>query len=163
MSTLNQVLLFLHFVGLALGFSVSFANMVMGGLLSRAAPADRAVLSRFPPIMSRLGKIGLALLWVTGGVLVYTKWGGFAAFPWQFYVKLAAVVLLRFVPESAAIARPLIGHLIRQERVELANRRMLGVEAHEIGTMWQLAENRGRSPVDDRPLHECNRHCRAFQ
>ena len=100
MNTLNQVLLFLHFLGLALGFSVSFANMVMGGLMSRAAPADRAVLSRFPPIMSRLGKIGLALLWVTGVFLVYTKWSGFAAFPWQFYVKLAAVVLLTVTTTS---------------------------------------------------------------
>jgi uncharacterized membrane protein len=86
--------LFLHFLGLALGLSVSFANLVMAGLLAKAAPPEKAVLSRFPPVMSQLGRIGVLLLWVTGVTLVYSKWGGFAALPWQFHVKLAAVVLL---------------------------------------------------------------------
>ena len=99
MNIVNQVLLFLHFLGLALGFSVSFGNMVMGGVISKASPPEKAVLSRFPPTMSQLGRIGLALLWSTGLILVYTKWNGFAAFPWQFYVKLAAVVLLTVTTE----------------------------------------------------------------
>lgn len=94
MDSVNRVLLFFHFLGLALGFSVSFANMVMGGLISKATASEKAVLGRFPPIMSRLGRTGLALLWVTGAILVYTRWGGVAALPWQFDVKLAAVVLL---------------------------------------------------------------------
>jgi hypothetical protein len=90
----NQFLLFLHFVGLALGFSVSFGNMVMSGLVAKAAPAEKAVLGRFPPALSQLGRIGLVLLWVTGVILVYTRWSGFATLPWQFDVKLAAVTLL---------------------------------------------------------------------
>ena len=94
MDILNQILLFLHFVGLTLGFSVSFANMVMGGLIAKAAPQEKGVLGRFPPLMSRLGTIGLVLLWVTGLTLVFTKWNGFAILPWQFHVKLSAVVLL---------------------------------------------------------------------
>jgi hypothetical protein len=75
MNRVNQVVLFLHFVGMALGFSVSFGNMVMSSLIAKAAPADKATLGRFPPAMSKLGRIGLALLWVTGGFLVYTRWG----------------------------------------------------------------------------------------
>lgn len=94
MDSFNQVMLFLHFLGLGMGFSVSFGNIVMGGLISKAAPAEKAVLGRFPPAISRLGFAGLALLWSTGLVLVYTRWNGFASFPWQFYAKLAAVVLL---------------------------------------------------------------------
>jgi len=90
----NELLRLLHFIGLALGFSVSFANIVMGGLIAKAAPPEKGVLGRFPPLMSRLGKVGLGLLWVTGLLLVYTKWGGFAPFPWPFYAKLGAVVLL---------------------------------------------------------------------
>ena len=62
MNTLNQALLILHFIGLAMGFSASFANMAMSGLIARAVPPDKAVLGRFPPIMSRIGTIGLALL-----------------------------------------------------------------------------------------------------
>lgn len=94
MKTFNEFLRLLHFIGLALGLSVSFANMVMGGLIAGAAPPEKAVLGRFPPLMSRLGKVGLALVWVTGFVLVYTKWAGFATFGPLFWVKLAAVVLL---------------------------------------------------------------------
>jgi hypothetical protein len=94
MNGLNRVLLILHFFGLALGFSVSIANLVMSRLISKAPPPDKAVLGRFPPAMSRVSWIALPLLWVTGLILVYTKWGGYATLTWQFYVKLAAVVIL---------------------------------------------------------------------
>ena len=97
MNEINQVLLVLHFVGLAMGLSVSIANGVMGGLIAKSAPEERAVLVRFPPLMSRIGKIGLTLLWLSGAILVQTRWGGFATLPWQFHVKLAAVVLLTLV------------------------------------------------------------------
>lgn len=94
MNGVNQVLLVLHFVGLVMGFSVSIANGVMGSLIAAAAPGERPVLGRFPPLMSRIGKIGLTLLWISGAILVETRWGGFATLPWQFHAKLTAVVLL---------------------------------------------------------------------
>lgn len=94
MGLLNQVLLILHFVGLAMGFAASFANMTMGGLIAKAPPPEKAVLGRFPPIMSAIGRIGLALLWATGLTLTYTKFGGFEALPRIFFAKLAAVVFL---------------------------------------------------------------------
>lgn len=99
MNLVNQFLVFLHFLGLALGFSVSFGNMVMGGLIARASPPEKAVLGRFPPAVSRLGRIGLVLLWTTGVILVYTRWNGFGTLGWSFYVKLAAVVLLTVTAE----------------------------------------------------------------
>ena len=94
MIVLNQVLLILHFVGLTLGFTVSIANMVMLGLINTAAPAEKPVLGRFPPAVSRVGRIGLSILWVTGAIMVYTRWNGFASLPWQFHVKLTAVIIL---------------------------------------------------------------------
>ena len=94
MNTLNQALLVLHFVGLAMGLSVTIANAVMGSLIATSAPNDRLVLARFPPLMSRIGKIGLALLWLSGAILLETRWGGFATLPWQFHVKLTSVALL---------------------------------------------------------------------
>ena len=94
METLNPVLLMLHFLGLAMGLSVSFSGMVMQGLMARAAASERPVLARFPGRMAIVGHAGLGLLWVTGLTLVFTKWGGFGALPWQFHVKLTAVVLL---------------------------------------------------------------------
>ena len=97
MDTLIQILLVLHFVGLAMGLSVSFANIVMSGLIAKSAPAERGVLARFPPLMSRLGNYGLGLLWLSGLGLVQFKWGGFGnigSMPWQFHAKLTLVIIL---------------------------------------------------------------------
>ena len=98
MLILNKILLMLHFVGLAMGLAVGFANMAMVAVMSKAAPAERAILGRFPLVMSKVGKIGLALLLVTGVAMVYTRWAGFSSIVfWTFHVKLTAVVLLVIV------------------------------------------------------------------
>jgi hypothetical protein len=97
MDTLNKILLILHFLGLAMGLSASFGNMVMAGLIAKAAPGEKPVLGRFPPAISRVGSSGLALLWITGLSLLFTRWGGFANLPnmpWQFHLKLTLVVIL---------------------------------------------------------------------
>jgi hypothetical protein len=92
--SLNQGLLIVHFVGLAMGLSVPFSSIVLQGLAAKASPTDRAVLERFPPAMGRVGDIGLVLLIVSGGTLAFTKWGGISQLPWTFDVKLVAVALL---------------------------------------------------------------------
>ncbi len=94
MTGLIRVLLILHFVGLAMGLSVSIANLVMSLIIARAAPPEKPILGRFPPMMSRVGYAGLTTLWVTGLLLVFTKYGGFSRLPPQFLFKLSAVVLL---------------------------------------------------------------------
>lgn len=94
MSAFNEALLIVHFLGLAMGMSVSFGNIVMLGLIAKAAPSEKAVLARFPPAISRVGRIGLTLLWATGLTMLYTRWNGLAGLPWQFHVKLTAVVAL---------------------------------------------------------------------
>lgn len=93
-SPLDAVLVFVHFLGLALGFSTSFANATMGAMIGKSEPSERPILAKFPPKMSMLGKIGVTLLWISGLALVFGKWGGMSGFGWPFYVKLAAVVLL---------------------------------------------------------------------
>jgi hypothetical protein len=67
---LDSTLMVVHFLGLALGLSTGFANMVMAGLIAKAAPQEQAVLGRFPPAMAKVGAIGLALLWASGIVLL---------------------------------------------------------------------------------------------
>jgi len=91
---MNKALLALHLLGLALGLSVPFSNLVLGALIEKAAPAERPILLRFPPAMSRMGDIGLVLLWITGPTLLFTKHQGFAGMPWTFHVKLTAVLVL---------------------------------------------------------------------
>lgn len=94
---LDQFLLVVHFLGMALGLSTGFANMVMAGLIAKAPPSEKSVLARFPPAMSRVGAIGLVMLWASGIAIVLTRYGGFAVLPRPFLVKLAAVVLLTLV------------------------------------------------------------------
>jgi hypothetical protein len=94
---LDNTLLVLHFLGLALGLSTGFSNMVMAGLIAKAPPAEKAILGRFPPAMSRVGNVGLALLWISGLSIVYTRFGTFSILPRPFIVKLSAVVLLTII------------------------------------------------------------------
>ena len=91
---LDQTLMVVHFLGLAMGLSTGFANMVMAGLIDKAAAPEKAILGRFPPAMSRIGAIGLTLLWISGISIVMTRYGTFSILPRPFIVKLAAVVLL---------------------------------------------------------------------
>ena len=91
---MNRVLLSLHLLGLALGLSVPFSNIVMQSLIAKATPAEKPILGRFPQAMIRVGDIGLVLLWITGSILLFTKHNGFAGQPWTFHVKLTAVVVL---------------------------------------------------------------------
>lgn len=89
----NDIMLIFHFLGLALGFGGGFANGMVGMLMSKATPDDASVLARVPPLASRLSDIGLVLLWVTGLILVFTKWN-IGALPAVFWIKMAAVVVL---------------------------------------------------------------------
>lgn len=94
---MNTILLILHFLGLGAGFAVSVGNNVVMMLAAKAPPAEAAGLRRFPPFMTRVGDVGLALLWITGIALLWTKYGGadgIAALPWPFWAKIICVVLL---------------------------------------------------------------------
>lgn len=94
MPDLNQLLLVLHFVGLGLGMTASFGSPAVGKLIEAAPEAEKRVLARVPAALSQVGGAGLLLLWATGLILTFTKWGGFGSLPWQFHVKLTGVVLL---------------------------------------------------------------------
>jgi hypothetical protein len=89
---MDQILLMLHFFGLGAGFTGAMA----GGLLLRqmmaAGPAEVPVIQRLQPIFTRVGEIGLALLWITGPWMVATRYAGFGNLPWQFWVKFVCVV-----------------------------------------------------------------------
>lgn len=89
-----RALVVLHFLGLAMGFATGFGNMVMAGVMAKAAPDERRALAKFPPAIARVGDIGLVLLWVTGLTLVFMKWGGFGSMPGLFHAKLTGVVLM---------------------------------------------------------------------
>jgi uncharacterized membrane protein len=91
-----QVLLALHFLGLALGVGAGFAQFTLG-LSSRELPAgERTGLALRTMVLSKNGSYGLLLLVLTGvgmmlirGVSATFQWGGGA-----FHGKLALVVIM---------------------------------------------------------------------
>jgi hypothetical protein len=120
---LDQTLLVVHFLGLAMGLSTGFANMAMAGLIRKAAPNEIGVLSRFPPAMSRIGIVGLALLWASGIAIVLTRYGSFSILPRPFLVKLAAVVLLTL---AVIYIQVLLPRAQRGDQAAMARIQLLG-------------------------------------
>ena len=121
---LDHTLLIVHFLGLAMGMASGFSNMVMAGVAAKATASEQAILARFPPAMSRVGVIGLALLWVSGFALVLTRYGTFAVLPGTFHAKLTAVVLLTIV---VAYLNVLMPKAQRGDAAARARIRMLGM------------------------------------
>ena len=73
---MNEALLFLHLVGLMLGAAGGFASAV---IMRRALvlPADEAKVVRgLGPILANVSLTGLVVMWATGLILVWSKWGG---------------------------------------------------------------------------------------
>ncbi|MDP1703001.1 MAG: hypothetical protein Q8L53_18835 [Aestuariivirga sp.] len=94
---MNEALLFLHLVGLMLGAAGGFASAV---IMRRALvlPADEAkVVKGLGPILANVSGIGLALLWASGLILVWTKFDGFGSLPQMFWVKAIFIASLTIV------------------------------------------------------------------
>ncbi len=90
---MNQILLILHLFGFGAGMASSVGNFAIMQK-ARAAPVDGMVLSKLSPVLGRVGQIGLGLLWLTGIILVWSKWDGPQNLPPAFWVKFACVVLI---------------------------------------------------------------------
>ena len=94
---MDETMLFLHFVGLMLGAAGGFASAV---IMRRALalPAEEAkVLRGVGPILAKVSLLGLVLLWATGLVMVWSKWGGFSGLPQLFWVKAIFIASLTVI------------------------------------------------------------------
>ena len=90
---MNEFLIFLHFVGLMIGAAGGItANILMRK--ARAMPPEEAMIIRkLGPLLAMLSAIGLTVLWITGLILVWSKWGGLGNLPGLFWLKLLLVVV----------------------------------------------------------------------
>ena len=91
---MNDAILFSHFFGLMLGAAGGFAS----GILMRKAmgmPAEQAQTVRgFGPLLANVSAVGIVLLWITGLIMVWSKYDGPGTFSWAFWVKMVFVVTL---------------------------------------------------------------------
>ncbi len=80
MDILNNLLFWLHLIGLGLGAVASFGLPVVGRQMPTATAETRPTLFKVAEGMSTLGRAGFAILIVTGPLLVWLKFGGTSGF-----------------------------------------------------------------------------------
>jgi protoporphyrinogen IX oxidase len=90
---LNSLLLWVHFIGIGMGMGGGIALSQVGPRLI-AAPADqRQLLWLLEAFFSRIGAAGLAILIVTGPLLLWLKFGGPSGLSGWFGAKMVAVIV----------------------------------------------------------------------
>ena len=78
---MNDFILFLHFIGLAI---TAAGGIATGTIMRRAAnlpPEQAAPIRSLGPTLVNMTASGVAILWITGLIMVWSKWGGFENLP----------------------------------------------------------------------------------
>jgi hypothetical protein len=91
---LIDVILFFHIVGLMMGAGGGFGSMLVMRHAATLPPEQQGPFRALGPKMGRFSHIGLALMWITGLILVFMRYGGFADMPPLFWVKIVFVLSL---------------------------------------------------------------------
>ena len=90
---MREVMLMLHFIGLAMALGTSFAFMFLGMASSRMEKNDAVKFTLNTFALSKMGHIGLTLLVVSGLALMTPYWGSLPTFP-MLIAKLVLVLVL---------------------------------------------------------------------
>lgn len=90
---MREIMLILHFIGLALGLGTSFGHMFLGITASKMEPdeAKKFTLNTFA--LSTMGTIGIILLVLTGIYLIMPFWNVINTMP-LLIIKLILVIVL---------------------------------------------------------------------
>lgn len=91
---MNQLLLFVHFVGLVMGFAGGIGSAVSMRYAGEASADGAAALRLLPPVFANISAVGLLLLWITGAIMIWSVFGGPGGLPGLFWLKIAFVLLL---------------------------------------------------------------------
>ena len=93
---MQDLFLFIHFIGLALGVGTSFAMLRLGVATKELPPAERVQFFRHAIALSKNGSIGLGLLIASGLCILFTRGVStvFGAGGIAFHVKLTLVLVL---------------------------------------------------------------------
>lgn len=94
MDVINTILLWLHFMGLALGGAAAFGIPVVGSRMQSAAPETRPLLMNIMKGLAQVGRAGIGLLIITGPLMIWLKYGGVGGISAWFWIKMVLVLLL---------------------------------------------------------------------
>lgn len=90
---MRELMLVIHFIGLAMALGAGFANLVLGMVASKLEPAERGSFMSKLVVLGRLGQTGLALLLISGLGLLTPYWKVIGDMPFLI-AKLSLVLLL---------------------------------------------------------------------
>ncbi len=90
---MREIMLIIHFIGLAMGLGTSFGFMFLGIASSKMeqTEAQKFMLNAFA--LAKMGQIGLVLLIVSGGYLMTPYWKTLSSTP-LLIIKLVLVIVL---------------------------------------------------------------------
>ena len=86
-------LIWLHFVGLVVGFGGGIGMSQVGPRLVKAPPDQREPLWPMYAAFNRMAMIGLGLMLITGPAVVALKFGGPGALGLWFDIKILLIIL----------------------------------------------------------------------
>ncbi len=90
---MRDLMLIIHFIGLAMALGTGFANLFLGMVASKLEPAEKGSFMSKTLILGRMGQIGLVLLILSGFYLMTPYWQALGAMPLMI-IKLILVALL---------------------------------------------------------------------
>ena len=94
MDIVNNLLLWVHLMALAMAGAAAFGLPVVGSKMASASAETRPVLFSVAKGISSVSRAALGLLIITGPLLAWLKFGGVAGFTLWFTIKMVLVVLL---------------------------------------------------------------------
>jgi hypothetical protein len=100
---MREIMLVIHFIGLAMGVGTSFAFLFLGRAASKLQAEEAQKFMLTASGVSTMGHIGLTLLILSGGYLMTPYWGVLGTQP-LLAAKLALVVVLTGMVALAGVA-----------------------------------------------------------
>lgn len=114
---MNAFIYLLHILGLVIGVGSTVGNFAVIYVI-RSSPGDAATLRKLQVPLARIGQTGLALLWVTGLILVWSVYGGPGNLPALFWWKFVCVLIVT----GLVVALDLTAKQVRMGNTALAAR-----------------------------------------
>ena len=93
MAVISNILLWLHFVGVAMALGGGIALGVTGPQFMAEVNNHPDLMWATERVLSRVGTIGLVVLLVTGPLMVWLRFDGTTGFRWWFWLKMVLVAV----------------------------------------------------------------------
>jgi uncharacterized membrane protein len=90
---MRNIMLMVHFIGLAMGVGTGLANLFLGMAAKKMEKAEAQKFALKTLVLGKMGLIGITLLVISGGYLITPFWKNLANMP-SLIAKLAMVLVL---------------------------------------------------------------------